>query len=268
MQTSDKSARILRFITSFINVVMVVAVYFAITNNLFALALGAFAASKWRIFAARPRLWFRNLVNSAVDVSFGLGVIYLMQFYLIQSIKITKITALLSIVLFVWQLFVRPRNSEFFVRLQALASQFIALVAIWTAFDASPNEIYGIIPIILTIIVSYGAANHVLRQYKAEEYEEELTGRLSTVWAFVVAQIAWLNWLWTVVYVVPVRSIEFIIPQISIVVSLVGYYIFSIFVYQPGTRTSRSYLALQTLWVGALLFAILYVTEWNSSVLN
>ena len=253
-------------VTVSINIAMVLAVYFAIINQLFVLALVAFATSKWRIFAARPRLWLRNIINSGCDIAFGLGVISLMQFYLEDS---GRLTLAFAVVLFVWQLFVRPRATDFFVRVQALLCQFVALAAIWTYFDASPDEIYGVFPLVLSGLVGFVAANHVLRQYKSEDYEEELTKRLSMIWAFFVIQLSWLAWLWAVVYVIPFRSLEFVVPQIAIVSSLVSYYIFSVFAYQPeGSRTTRRYLAIQTLWVGGLLFAILLATEWNNSILS
>jgi hypothetical protein len=172
------------------------------------LAFLVVALSKWRVFAVRPRFWFVNLQANMIDTIVGLATVTLLWAATGQGAVQFGLTALFA----GWLLFVKPRSQRTWVLLQAGIGQFVGLVALFTVAYAVPVFLATAV----AWLVAFAAARHVFSSYDKEE-ERTL---LSIIWAFVVAELAWLSYHWTVAYTL---SGELKLPQVAIVTAAFGF---------------------------------------------
>ena len=262
---------ILKRVAQLINIAMIILSYLFIANNLFPLAILVFVLSKWRIFFTRIRLWFTNFVNSLCDISFGLSALWLMDLYFNPADP--RISMLLAGLLFIWQLILKPLNSHWAVRLQAVMCLGVANTTIWTLY-ADPDSTYGLLAVVLSMVAAYASGRHVLRQIDAELVREEIRNKLLAVWVFIAGQLAWFFWLWNVNY--NLRVVDVIVPQAAIVFCLIFSYLGSILVYKPNNEgleendekiiSTRRFMVQQTVFYSIIMVIIILFTEWNRSI--
>lgn len=172
------------------------------------LAFLVVALSKWRIFAVRPRFWFANIQANLIDTVVGLSTVTLMW----ASDGQGAVQFGLAVLFAAWLLFVKPRSKRLWILLQAGIGQFVGLTALFTVAYALPV-------IVVTVgawIIGFAAARHIFTTY---ERENERT-LLSIVWAFVIAELSWLAYHWTVAYTL---SGELKLPQIALIAAGFGF---------------------------------------------
>ena len=187
--------------------VAVLALVIAVDSPLPAFAL--VLLSKWRMFAVRPRFWFKNVQSNLVDIIVGLSVVVLL------SAASGSVVAQFVIAGFyaVWLLFIKPRSKRSFVLFQAGAALFLGTNALFmTAADWS-----GAFVVALMWLIGYSTARHVLSHYR----ETERTF-FSMVWGLVIAEIGWLAYHWTFAYNFPgLPGID--LSQAAIIVLVLGF---------------------------------------------
>ena len=166
------------------------------------------ALSKWRVFAVRPRFWFVNVQANLVDTIVGLSVVTLMWAASGEAMVQFVIAAAFAI----WLLVIKPRSKRFWVLLQAGISQFIGLTALFTVAYAAPV----IVIVAAAWVIGFAAARHMLSSFDSED---ERT-MLALIWSFVIAELAWLAYHWTVAYTL---SGELKLPQISLLAATLGF---------------------------------------------
>lgn len=166
------------------------------------------ALSKWRVFAVRPRFWFANVQANLVDTIVGLSAVTLLWAANGQTAVQLGLTALFA----VWLLVVKPRSKRIWVLAQAGICQFLGLTALFTVAYAAPV-------VIITAAawgIGYASARHVFSTYDKEEEKVFI----SIVWGFVVAEMSWLAYHWTLAYTL---SGELKLPQIALFSAAFGF---------------------------------------------
>lgn len=146
--------------------------------------------SKWRVLAVRPRYWFANLQSNMVDIIVSLSVIVLL--YAASGAVAAQIA--LTLLYIVWLLFIKPRSRRTFVAVQAAAAVFLGITALFSVSYDWPSSLV----VLLTWLIGYSAARHVLGSY-----EESHMSFYSLLWGFVLAELGWLAYHWTFAYNLP-----------------------------------------------------------------
>ena len=201
-----------------LNIGLAIALMFTIriTGSLLP-AFGIVLLSKWRIFAVRTRFWFANiqtnLVSVIIDVSFVV-FLYITNVANIDSAQIFIVQILLSALYVGWLLVLKPRSKRIDIVAQAGVALFVGITAIFAmayGWIASPV-------VLLAWLIGYATARHVLSSYD----EESHILLLSLVWGFVLAEISWIAYHWTIAYRLPFIT-NILLPQVSIVVLCFGF---------------------------------------------
>ncbi len=187
------------------------------TTGSFLLAFAIVLLGKWRIFAVRPRFWFANiqanLVSIIVSISFVV-LLYVASLGGANSTQVLVVQSVLVILDIIWLLFIKPQSKRLYVVAQAGVALFLGITSI---FYLSYDWIASV-AVILVWLVGYATARHVLSTYDDESHTEFL----SLVWGFMLAEISWLAYHWTIAYRIPFVS-NMLLPQVSIIVLCVGF---------------------------------------------
>lgn len=219
--------------------------------QLYVLALIVILLGKWRIFAVRPRFWGANIQANLVDVIVGVSTIGLM----FQADGAPIFQAIWAVLYAVWLVGIKPRSNPGAVAIQAAMAQAMGLTALFFFSD----QINDVLVVIGAWIIAYGAARHVV-----SSYEEELTTLLSACWALAIAELAWLLNRWVVVYDI---KHHFYVPQIAVIVLIVGYCAAHLYGYAKEGKLS--WRKVQYVFgAGALLlfFVLAIFSNWSGSI--
>lgn len=170
-------------------------------------AVGLVLLSKWRIFAVRSRYWIANIRANTVDLIVGIStVVYL---YAASGDIVTQIA--LTTMYITWLVFIKPKSKQRFMTAQAAIGLVYGIGAI---VQISPTLSASIV-VLLAWIVGYATARHVL----SGRHETHINV-LSLIWGFVVAEIMWLSYHWTIGYQVG-ESLQ--LSQMVIVISALSF---------------------------------------------
>ena len=167
-------------------------------------------ASKWRVFAVRPRYLWVNIKSSLVDFIVGASII-LLTYYSGTDIMIVDI--LLAIVYCVWLIVIKPRTSETANLIQALIAIFLGTAT--TSLMTSGTD--SILIVLLSFIIGYSASRHVLIQSEDNKYASLIV----LICGLVFAEIAWLCHSWMIIYTFGNTGIR--IPQLAIFLTLIAF---------------------------------------------
>ena len=198
------------YVTLNIGMAIVLMLVVRLTNSLW-LAFTLVLIGKWRLFAVRPRFWIAhiqaNLVSIIVSVSFVvfLYVANSSNIAVNQSLTIQIVLVMLDII---WLLFLKSQSKRVYVVAQAgvaLAAGMSALFMVSYGWIATPV-------VLLSWLIGYATAKHVLGSYDEESHTE----LLSLAWGLMVAEISWLAYHWAIAYRLPITT-SFMLPQVSIV---------------------------------------------------
>lgn len=166
--------------------------------------------SKWRVFAVRPQFWFANIqaniVSTIVSVSYVV-FLYLCNRANLNESSIIIFQLILAALDSAWLLLVKPRSKRKHIVAQASIAMFVgisALYAVSYGWIASPV-------VIIMWLIGYASARHVL-----SSFDEDHTTLLSLVWGFVMAEIGWVAYHWTMAYRLPIAGSVFV-SQVAIV---------------------------------------------------
>ena len=159
------------------------------------LALLLVFLSKWRVLAVRPRYWFAHIETNMVDLIVSIGVVLLI--YLVNqggTPYATTVQIVLTILYAAWLLLLKPRAKR-----SAIAVQAAIAVVVGTMTVASLSyEWPSFLVVIIMWVIGYSTARHVLAAYSEKELR-----LLSLIWGFVVAELGWLTFHWTIAYTLP-----------------------------------------------------------------
>lgn len=153
-------------------------------------AYGLVLLSKWRVLAVRARYWAANLRANMVDAIVGLSIVTLIY----ASIGSLSTQIVLAVLYTVWLLFIKPRSKYIFVAIQAIIGLVFGLNSLMVvSYDWPASAVVAV-----AWLIGYSATRHVL----SAERESHINF-LSLLWAFVIAELTWLTYHWTVGYTLP-----------------------------------------------------------------
>lgn len=170
-------------------------------------ALGLVLLSKWRIFAVRSRYWTANIRANLVDVIVGVSMVVLL--YSASGDLVTQIA--LTVLYGVWLLLVKPKSKRAYVSAQAAVGLVFGLAAIVQISPTLPASVV----VLMSWIVGYAATRHIL----SAQHESHINF-LSLLWGFVVAEIMWLGYHWTIGYQIG-QSLQ--LSQIVVIVAALSF---------------------------------------------
>ncbi len=240
------------------NLAVPIVIFFLVTRDLAPIAYATILISKWRIVAVGPHFWLPNLRSNAADLIVGLSTVALMSSAPVSYVEI--INPLLAILFATWLLLIKPRSGAVIVSLQAFIAQFYGLLSLYLLLDHAISPRYGWIVILLAWLVGRSAARHFLSLYP--DYEARSV--LISLWGFVVAQLAWVFWVWNVIYVLPAHV--FAIPLIALIVSVLSYVAGAFFTHAQKGAISKQFVIQQGIFLVAILGLVLKFTSWTGQV--
>jgi hypothetical protein len=194
-----------------LNLLLVAAVLVAVwvvKSPAFAIAL--VLLSKWRILAVRPRFWYAHILSNAVDLIVSIGLVILLA----AANGAWVVQVAIALLYALWLLLLKPRSKRRMVVAQAAVGLFVGV----TSIAIVSADWYASVVVLAFWVIGYSTARHVLLAYG----EQAHVSFLSLLWAFVVAEIGWLSYHWTIAYGIPgFGAIQ--LPQVSIVLLLVSF---------------------------------------------
>jgi len=229
------------------------AVIFLLASRwqLYALALVLVLLSKWRIFAVQPRFWWANIQANLIDILVGVSIIGLMY----QANGNVGFQAAWAFFYMIWLVALKPLAGNRMVAMQAAVGQALGITALFWYAD----QVSDILIVAGTWTIAYSAARHLV-----SSYEEDLLVLLSATWGLFVAEIAWLLNRWLVVYNI---GHHLWIPQITLVVLVVGYCAAHLYDYSKQGRLTARQVQYVFGFGGLLLVLVLTVfSDWSGSV--
>lgn len=156
------------------------------------LALALVLLSKWRVLAVRPRYWFAHIEANMVD--FVVSISAVMLVYLAGQTAGGRgvFTQILLTVLYTgWLLLLKPRTRRSFVSAQAAVAVVVGTMALASISYEWPSSL-----VVASLwVIGYSAARHVLVAYSDNDIR-----LLSLIWGFVVAELGWVAYHWTIAY--------------------------------------------------------------------
>jgi hypothetical protein len=182
------------------------------------LAFALVFLSKWRIFAVRPQFWLANIQANLVDVITSIS--YVILLYVANSsninsaVQIVWTQIILMMFYICWLMFLKPKSKRKYIAAQAGVALFLGVTAIYSmSYD------WVATPVVLFVwLIGYSTARHVLSSYDEEDH---LT-LLSSAWGFILAEIGWLAYHWTIAYRLSfIAGIQ--LPQVSIIILCVSF---------------------------------------------
>lgn len=214
-----------------LNVVLAVAVLMIVrTTESPVPALVLVLLSKWRVFAVRPRYWIANIKANLVDFIVSLSAVSFL--YVIDGSTVAGlISQIIITALYIgWLVVLKPKSSKKAIALQSGVALTTGVAALSMVTYAAPVSVF----VVLVWIVAYFSARHVLVQY-----EDDHMTFFALVWAFLIAQISWIVYHWLIAYRLP--GIDGItIPQVAIIVALLGFVSYKVYVSQKKYEHVRS----------------------------
>ncbi|HEX9594956.1 MAG TPA: hypothetical protein VF996_02415 [Candidatus Saccharimonadales bacterium] len=216
--------------------------------DLVPLAVATIIASKWRVIAVQPRHWLANFRTNSPDLIVNFS-------FLVLLVKAETVSAnILLVGLYVlWLIWLKPKSTEIWVGVQALATHMLGLTALFWLADDIPESLV----VIVAWLIGLSASRHFI-----SHFEETLIRVISFGWAFFVAQIAWLSNRWLIIY--PISS-DVVIPQAAIVITLIAYILGSLYYLNHKGTLKRSIMRQYTVVGCAILLMIIMLTDWSGA---
>ena len=207
-------------------------------------ALGLVLLSKWRIFAVRSRYWAANIRANLVDVIVGVSMVVFL--YSASGDLVTQIS--LTALYIGWLLFLKPKSKRAYVAAQAMVGLIFGIGAIIQISPILPASIV----VILSWLVGYAATRHIL----SVQHESHINF-LSLLWGFVIAEIMWLGYHWTIGYEVG-QSLQ--LPQLVVIIASVSFLAERVYVsYHKNGKVASGDVMMPALLTLSIIGVVLFV---------
>jgi len=200
-------------------------------------------ASKFRIFAVKPRFWKANILASLTDLIFCLGIVVLT--WLAGEAGALWLQITLTAIYIAWLIIIKPMTKQMAVVFQAAASQFIGITAVFAVAN------YLTLPV--TVLLCFGIGFSVARHILISHQENQLT-LMSLIWGLVVAELGFLAYHWSIVY-------EFFgaikISQFALLILILGFIVERF--YHSAHKNEGKIKAAEVLWPTVFGFVLIMV---------
>ena len=149
-----------------------VAIYLTIAFESLWPAIVPVILSKWRVLAVRPRYWRANFLSSLPDLIFGIGLVTMSWgcgrigvSYLVAGealpVPALAVQISLGVIYSLWLIVIKPRHGEAMIGFQALASQFVGVVALFLVAQGMPLTVF----LIIAFIIAFASARQALGMF-------------------------------------------------------------------------------------------------------
>lgn len=216
--------------------------------DLVLLAIVTIIASKWRIIAVQPRHWLANFRTNSSDLIVNFSFLVL----LVRA-ETVEANILWTGLYILWLIWLKPKSTELWVGVQALATHLLGLTALFWLADDIPESLV----VIGAWLIALSASRHFV-----SHFEETLIRVISFGWAFFVAQLAWLSNRWLIIYPI---STDVVIPQVAVLATLGAYILGSLYYLNHKGALKRQILRQYTVVGCAILLMIIFLTDWSGS---
>ena len=207
-------------------------------------ALGLVLLSKWRIFAVRSRYWAANIRANLVDVIVGISMVIFL--YAASGDLPSQIG--LTALYIAWLLFLKPKSKRAYVAAQAMVGLVFGIGAIIQTSPILP----AFVVVLLSWLVGYAAARHIL----SVQHESHINF-LSLIWGFVVAEIMWLTYHWTIGYQVG-NSLQ--LSQVVVILAALSFLAERVYVsFRKNGEIVSGEVMMPTLLVLSIIGVVLFV---------
>lgn len=210
--------------------------------------------SKWRVFAVRPRFWVANMQTNLLDTIVGLSVVTLLW----QNMGNVSYQIFITFLFIAWLIFLKPQSKRFWVIVQGGIAQFVATMAL---FSIAHNFNVAIVTA-LGWVIGFVVAKHIINAF-SDEHEDVV---LSISWGIVIAELSWLTYYWTIAYT-PLK-----IPQVAIIITLLGYMVLVIYNYlyhRDDSKTIWKDLSMPILFsLAGILILLLFFNAFDPTSLS
>lgn len=207
-------------------------------------ALGLVLLSKWRIFAVRSRYWAANIRANLVDVIVGISMVIFL--YAASGDLPSQIG--LTALYIAWLLFLKPKSKRAYVAAQAMVGLVFGIGAIIQTSPILP----AFVVVLLSWLVGYAASRHIL----SVQHESHINF-LSLVWGFVVAEIMWLTYHWTIGYQVG-NSLQ--LSQVVVILAALSFLAERVYVsFRKNGEIISGEVMMPTLLVLSIIGVVLFV---------
>ena len=207
-------------------------------------ALGLVLLSKWRIFAVRSRYWAANIRANLVDVIVGISMVIFL--YAASGDLPSQIG--LTALYIAWLLFLKPKSKRAYVAAQAMTGLVFGIGAIIQTSPILP----AFVVVLLSWLVGYAASRHIL----SVQHESHINF-LSLVWGFVVAEIMWLTYHWTIGYLVG-NSLQ--LSQVVVILAALSFLAERVYVsFRKNGEIVSSEVMMPTLLTLSIIGVVLFV---------
>lgn len=167
-------------------------------------AIALMLLSKWRVLAVRPRFWPANVQANLVDIIAGLSAAVLLY----GASGRFGLQLFVALAYLAWLLFLKPRTKRKWMTVQAGTATFFGVWALMLVSSDWPVSIV----VLVGWLIGYASTRHVLGAYEKNHVLFD-----SLVWGFVMAQVIWLTYHWTLGYQLPGLP-GVMVPQGAIIV--------------------------------------------------
>ncbi|MDB5176924.1 MAG: rane protein of unknown function [Candidatus Saccharibacteria bacterium] len=220
------------------------------------LALLLVLLSKWRVLAVRPRYWFAHVEANMVDFIVSIGTVTLI--YLAGQIGASGavfVQIMLTGLYAGWLLFLKPRGSRHMVASQAATAVFVGSIALASLSYEWPSSLV----VLVMWLIGYSTARHVL-----VAYSDDSIRLLSFIWGFVVAELGWLAYHWTIAYTLPFGA-GLKLPQMTLLLLGISFVAERVYAsYAKNNRVEWSEIALPLILTIGVFIVILF-TPFNQA---
>jgi hypothetical protein len=175
-------------------------------------AIGLVLVSKFRVFAVKPRFWAPNILSNLTDFIFCAGIVLLIWGAGVGGGSQAVIYQLVLTGLYAaWLILLKPLTKSVPVIIQAGLSQFVGLTALFSVAD------YLSAPVVTLACfgIGFAVARHVLMLHKERQYT-----LLALVWGFVLAQLGFLGYHWSLTY--NIGTLVYV-PETAVVAAILAF---------------------------------------------
>lgn len=210
--------------------------------------------SKWRVFAVRPRFWIANMRTNLLDTLVGISVVTLLW----QNMGNLTYQVVITVLFALWLIILKPLSKRFWMIMQGSVAQFVSTMALFTV----AHTMHVVVVTALGWLIGFVAARHIINAF-SDEHEDVV---ISVSWGIVIAELTWLTYYWTIAYT-PLK-----IPQISIIVTLLGYMALVVYNYlyhRTDSRTIGRDLAMPIVFsLAGILILLLFFNSFDPTSLS
>lgn len=216
-------------------------IFVLVRINFTQLALALILLSKWRMFAVRPRYWFANIRQNAVDIMVGASVLVFMA-----NSSSAGWQLLWAGLYAIWLIFIKPQSSIFMVSIQALIAQFTTLVAILLAWVDAP--LAGLV--VGAWLTCYLSARHFFTSF-----DEPYSPMYAHVWGYFAGALMWVLAHWLLFYDV--------ISQPALLLSVLGFGFAALYYLDEADRLSDLLRRQFVFIMVAVVVVVLVFSDWG-----